>query len=40
MPYKNIPDEWIEDKFGVKVAGDRAGYSLQLSSDIAEHFFG
>ncbi len=23
LPYKNVDDEWIEDKFGIKVTGDR-----------------
>lgn len=23
MPYKNIPDEWIQEKFGVQVLGDK-----------------
>ncbi|MCK0206208.1 phage portal protein family protein [Ornithobacterium rhinotracheale] len=33
MPYKNIPDDWIKDKFGVEVAGERiapAGQNLSL----------
>ncbi len=36
MPYKNIPDEWIKDKFGVEVQGDRAANSQNLGLD----FFG
>ena len=36
MPYKNIPDEWIKDKFGVEVQGDRATNSQNLGLD----FFG
>ena len=36
MPYKNIPDEWIKDKFGVEVQGDRASNSQNLGLD----FFG
>ena len=36
MPYKNIPDEWIKDKFGVEVQGDRTTNSQNLGLD----FFG
>ncbi|MRJ09310.1 DUF935 family protein [Ornithobacterium rhinotracheale] len=33
LPYKNIPDEWIREKFGVEVSGERvapAGQNLSL----------
>ncbi|MDO4763846.1 MAG: DUF935 family protein [Flavobacteriaceae bacterium] len=33
MPYKNIPDEWIKDKFGVEVAGERRVPTNNLSLD-------
>lgn len=38
MPYKNIPDAWIKEKFGVEVQGERvAPAGNQLNFD---PFFG
>ena len=36
MPYKNIPDQWIKDKFGVEIEGDRTSQNqgqLNWSAD-------
>lgn len=43
LPYKNIPDEWIKDKFGVEVQGDRQATptdAQQLNAWVADPFFG
>lgn len=42
MPYKNIPDQWIKDKFGVEVQGERQTTpkdAQQLNAWVAEPFF-
>ena len=39
MPYKNIPDQWIKDKFGVEVEGDRTSQNQGQLNWSAEPFF-
>lgn len=37
LPYKNIPDEWIKDKFGVEVIGERVA---PTENNLSLDFFG
>ena len=39
MPYKNIPDQWIKDKFGVEVEGDRTSQNQGQLNWSTEPFF-
>ena len=39
MPYKNIPDQWIKDKFGVEIEGDRTSQNQGQLNWSAEPFF-
>ena len=39
MPYKNIPNQWIKDKFGVEVEGDRTSQNQGQLNWSTEPFF-
>ncbi len=42
LPYKNVDDEWIKNKFGIQVTGDRTNSQtnqLSLSNDDLDSFF-
>lgn len=47
LPYKNVEDKWIEEKFGIKVTGDRTNQNsdpnkklnLNLDSNDPDRFF-
>ena len=39
IPYKNIPDQWIKDKFGVEVEGDRTSQNQGQLNWSTEPFF-
>jgi len=39
MPYKNVEDEWIKDKFGIQVTGDRQQPSAEQKEKLGLDFF-
>ncbi|MDB0602626.1 DUF935 family protein [Tenacibaculum maritimum] len=41
LPYKNIDDSWLKEKFGIEVTGDRAGKSDEKNQNLqnGESFF-
>ena len=39
MPYKNIPNQWIKDKFGVEGEGDRTSQNQGQLNGSTEPFF-
>ena len=39
LPYKNVDDDWIRDKFGIEVTGDRQPMTQQFSTPPSDFFF-
>ncbi|MBP7174060.1 MAG: hypothetical protein KBA33_08360, partial [Cloacibacterium sp.] len=39
LPYKDVEDQWLIDKFGIKVIGNREVQQNKLGLNFSEHFF-
>ncbi len=39
LPYKNIDDKWIKEKFGIEVTGDRQQHGQQLAAPPNDFFY-
>jgi phage gp29-like protein len=39
LPYKNVDDDWIRDKFGIEVTGDRQQAGQQFRAGLDSDFF-